>query len=173
MGIYLTAIGFEIKHKARIGVYISEPRLCNALGIISTVSSQVSITILLIISFYRLVRLTKPYKSLQFKLIVRLLTLTKVTWFIWFVVAAMPLIPLKPLKSAFTFGFVKDRQADRNSVIAFLQSLFLPLKQECCLVLSMYQNRCYKMLFNFQLHQCFKNFQLRRGGLGLGQKIEK
>ena len=116
MGIYLTAIGFEIKHKASISVYFSEPRLCNVLGIISTVSSQVSITILFIISFYRLIGVIKPYKSLHFKFIVTLVTLT---WLIWLVVAAMPLIPLKPLKRVFTFGFVKNRQIDQDSVIAF------------------------------------------------------
>ena len=116
MGIYLTSIGFDIKHKASIGVYFSESKLCNALGIISTLSSQVSITILFIISFYRLIGVIKPYKSVHFKFIALLVTLT---WFTWLAVAAMPLVPLKPLKSVFTFGFVKDRQIDRDSVIAF------------------------------------------------------
>ena len=118
MGIYLTAIGFEIKRKAEVNAFYSEPRLCNALGVIRIVSSQVSITILFIISFYRLIGLIKPYKSLHFKFIVVLVT---VTWIIWLVVAAMPLIPLKPLKSAFTIGFVKDRKIDRDSVIVFAQ----------------------------------------------------
>ena len=116
MGIYLTALGFEIKHKASIDVFYSESNLCNALGIIRIVSSQVSLTILFIISFYRLIGVIKPYKSVHFKFIVILLTLT---WIIWFVVAAMPLIPLKPLKNVFTFGFVKDRQVDQDSVIDF------------------------------------------------------
>ena len=121
MGIYLTAIGFEIKHKASIGVYFSEPIICNALGIISTVSSQVSITILFIISFYRLIGVIKPYKSLHLRVIV---TVVSLTWLIWLVVAAMPLIPLKPLKKVFTFGFVKNRQIDRDSVIAFAKLAF-------------------------------------------------
>ena len=116
MGIYLTAIGFEIKHKSIIGVYLSEPILCNALGIISTVSSQVSITILFIISFYRLIGVLKPYKSLHFKFILKLLTLT---WLIWLVVAAMPLIPTETFRSVFAFGFVKNRQIDRDSLIIF------------------------------------------------------
>ena len=116
MGVYLTAIGFEIKRKARINVFYSEPRLCNALGIIRIVSSQVSITMLFIISFYRLIGVIKPYKTLHFKFIIILVTLT---WIIWLIVATMPLIPLKSFKSAFTFGFVKNRQIDRDSVIIF------------------------------------------------------
>ena len=62
MGLYLTAVSFEIKYKVNIGVYFSEYGLCNALAIINVVSSQVSITTLFIISFYRLVRITRPFK---------------------------------------------------------------------------------------------------------------
>ena len=115
MGIYLTAIGFEIKHKASLNVFYSEPRLCTELGIVKLVSGQVSIAILFNITFYRLIGVIKPYKSLHFKFIVILIILT---WIIRLVVAATPLIPLKPLKGAFTFDFVKDHQIDRDSVIS-------------------------------------------------------
>ena len=63
MGIYLTANSFEIKRKVDIGVYFSEYGLCNALASITAVSSQVSITTLLII-IYRLVGVTKPFNPI-------------------------------------------------------------------------------------------------------------
>jgi len=40
MGIYVTAISFEIKRKATVGVYFSEPGLCNVLGVLVTTSTQ-------------------------------------------------------------------------------------------------------------------------------------
>ena len=61
MGIYLTAIGFESNRKVANGIYSSEPNgLCNGLGIISTLSSQISLTILFIISIYRLLSVIRP-----------------------------------------------------------------------------------------------------------------
>jgi len=64
MGIYFIAIAFEAKQKVANHIYFSRPRHCNALGILSTTSSQVSITIIFIISFYRLISLliqTAPF----------------------------------------------------------------------------------------------------------------
>ena len=164
MGIYLTAIGFEIKHKASINIFYSESRLCNALGIIRIVSNQVSITILFIISFYRLIGVIKPYKSLHYKFIVILVTLT---WIIWLVVAATPLIPFIPLKSVFTFGFVKDRQIHRDSVIdfaklaSFIKKKMLPSFINVPEVKSVYQN-----VIQFPTSSVFEKFSASLGWIG-------
>ena len=90
MGIYLTAISFEIKRKVDIGVYFGEYGLCNALAIINAVPSQVSIATLFIISFYRsvgasfmsLVGVTKPFKRQHLKPVITLIILT---WIVWLV----------------------------------------------------------------------------------------
>ena len=123
MGIYLAAIAFEIRHKANIGVYYSLPGICNTLGILNTTSTQVSLTMLFIISLYRLVSIIKPYKIQHFRFVT---TLIIITWLIWLMVAILPILPLEPLQTIFTFGLVKNRQVDRDSMIdfGFLLSFF-------------------------------------------------
>ena len=116
MGLYLTIISFEIKHKVNIGVYFSEYGLCNALAIINAVSSQVSITTLFLISFYRLVGVTKPFKRQHLKLVITLITLT---WVVWLVIAILPVIPLEPFKTSFTVGLSKDYKYEKNSFIEY------------------------------------------------------
>ena len=118
MGVYLTAIAFELKHKATPGheFYYSNPGICNELAIMNTVSSQVSITILFIISVYRLVSVTKPFQTHHFKSVILLII---VTWSVWLMVAFLPLIPVEPFETTFTFGLTKNRQRIRNSIIDF------------------------------------------------------
>ena len=121
MGVYLTAVSFEIKHKIAHGVYFSEPAICNLLGIVSAVSSQVSLTVLLLISFYRLIGVLDPYKRQHYRLVIILICLT---WIGWTTVVVLPLIPLEPFETAFTYGLAKNRQLDRDSLIFFAE--FVP-----------------------------------------------
>ena len=117
MGIYLTAISFEIKRKVDIGVYFSEyGGLCRALAIINAVSSQVSITTLFIISFYRLVGVTKPFKEQQLKPVITLIILT---WIVWLVIAILPVIPIEPFQTTFTVGVTQDHKYEENSFIEY------------------------------------------------------
>ena len=117
MGIYLIAISFEIRYKVDIGVYFSEYGFCNALGVINLVSSQVSITTLFIISFYRLVRITRPFKRQHLKSVITFIALT---WIVWLVVAILPVIPFEPFKTSFTVGLSKDYKYEKNSFIEYL-----------------------------------------------------
>ena len=131
MGIYLTAMAFEFKRKATPGheFYYSNPGFCNGLAILNSVSRQVSVTILFIISVYRLVSVLKPFQTQHFTSVIRLII---VTWAVWLVVAILPLIPAEPFETTFTLGLTKNRQRNRNSVIAFprfhliLQTKILP-----------------------------------------------
>ena len=116
MGIYLTAISFEIKRKVDIGVYFSEYGLCNALAIINAVSSQVSITTLFIISFYRLVGVTKPFKRQHLKPVITLIILT---WIVWLVIAILPVIPIEPFQAIFTVGVAQNHIYEENSFIDY------------------------------------------------------
>jgi len=93
MGIYLIVIASEIKQKANINITFSEAGLCNALGILQTTSSQVSITIIFIISYYRLISLMWPYKQHHYKVVVILIILA---WIFWLAVASLPILPLQP-----------------------------------------------------------------------------
>ena len=131
MGVYLTAMAFELKHKTTPGdeYYFSHPGICNGLAIINTVSSQVSITILFIISVYRLVSVTKPFRTHHFKSVIFLII---VTWAVWIMVAILPLLPVEPFETIFTFGLTKNRQQNGKSIIDFarfraiLQTKILP-----------------------------------------------
>ena len=116
MGLYLTTISFEIRYKVNIGVYFSEYGFCNVLTIINVVSSQVSITTLFIISFYRLVRITRPFKRQHLKSVITLIALT---WIVWLIVAILPVIPLEPFKTSFTVGLSKDYKYEKNSFIEY------------------------------------------------------
>ena len=116
MGLYLTAISFEIRYKVDNCVYFSEYGFCNVLAILNVVSSQVSITTLFIISFYRFVGVTKPFKRPHLKSVIRLLALT---WIVWLVIAILPIIPLEPFKTSFTIGLSKDYKYEKNSFIEY------------------------------------------------------
>ena len=116
MGLYLTAVSFEIRYKVDSGVYFSEHGFCNALAILNVVSSQVSITTLFIISFYRLVGITRPFEKQHLKSVITLIALT---WIVWLVVAFLPTIPLEPFKTSFTIGLSKDYKYEKNSLIEY------------------------------------------------------
>ena len=116
MGLYLTAVSFEIRYKVDSGVYFSEHGFCNALDILNVVSSQVSITTLFIISFYRLVGITRPFEKQHLKSVITLIALT---WIVWLVVAFLPTIPLEPFKTSFTIELSKDYKYEKNSFIEY------------------------------------------------------
>ena len=116
MGLYLRAVSFEIRYKVNIGVYFSEYGFCNALAIMNVVSSQVSITTLFIISFYRLVGITRPFKRPHLKSIIRLIALT---WIVWLMTAILPIILLETFKTSFTVGLSKHYKYEKNSFIEY------------------------------------------------------
>jgi len=129
MGIYLTAIAFEIRRKVADSVFFSEYGFCNWLGIINTVSSQVSLTTLFIISFYRLVAVIKPFKRQHLKSVI---TTIISTWIFWLAVSVLPVIPLEPFEITFSIGMVKGYQYEKDSFItlpnfvAIMQSIVFP-----------------------------------------------
>ena len=83
MGIYLIILALSyLNHSNRVNF-----NLCNALGIISTLSIQVSMSVLVIISAYRLYSVLYPFKSIRIKVAVILMVLI---WIVWLVVAIIP-----------------------------------------------------------------------------------
>ena len=97
-------------------MYFSEYGLCNGLAILNQLSSQVSLTTLLIISFYRLLGVIRPFQEQHFK---SALAMVILTWIIWFAVAVLPVIPLQTLQKIFTIGFARGFRYERDSFIAF------------------------------------------------------
>ena len=122
MGVYLTGIAIDIKHKVAERQYFSTPEICKVLGVINALSAQVSVTILLIISFYRLTGVMFPYMRQRVKpVIIEALT----TWVVWLAIIVLPTLPLQPLTTIFTFGIVKQRRLGKNQLIEFLK--FTPM----------------------------------------------
>jgi len=116
MGIYLTAISFELRYKSTVNIHQSKPVLCNLFGVMSTLSSQVSLTILFIISYYRMIGVIKPYKKQHYKMVT---TIVILAWIVWLFVAALPIIPIEPFETGFRIGFMKDFRLGRDTLIDF------------------------------------------------------
>ena len=81
--------------------------LCNTMGVISALSTQASVSILAIITGYRLYGVLFPFKLVNIKLAVRLLAFV---WIVWIVVVSLPLFN----ESLFAFEFT--REIESNSV---------------------------------------------------------
>ena len=81
--------------------------LCNTIGVISVLSMQASVSILVIITSYRLYGVLFPFKHVNIKLAVFLLVFV---WIVWIVVVSLPLFN----ESLFAFEFT--REIESNSV---------------------------------------------------------
>ena len=77
--------------------------LCDILGLINTVSSQVSVTILVLMTSFRLYSILWPYKRLTVTLSIYLLAFS---WVSWFAVAYLPLIDVESVNLTFDFIMV-------------------------------------------------------------------
>ena len=64
---------------------------CNAFGVLGFISNQVSITILVVISFFRLYSVVSPYKRIHVKVAVGLMI---ANWIIWVILACLPLFEI-------------------------------------------------------------------------------
>ena len=114
MGIYLVAAGIELQHKIELDVYFSEITFCNALGVIQFVSSQVSLTLLVIISFYRLQSVKYPFKQPRLRIAIGLVA---TTWVVWIIIAFIPTFNFEPLVSIFTWGIrFKKTHPNKNAI---------------------------------------------------------
>ena len=88
MGVYLVGISVKMKKSIDQSNYVIESGFCSFLGIINLVSGQVSLTILVGISYFRLYSLIRPYKQVSVKLAVALVV---ATWAFWIPFAIFPI----------------------------------------------------------------------------------
>ena len=97
MGVYMIIYSLEIKQGNRFN------NVCNALGVISITSSQVSVTLLVIISAYRVYGIVFPYKPVHFKVTICLVLFC---WATWIFIAGIPVFN----NDFFSYGFVRGIQ---------------------------------------------------------------
>ena len=131
MGIYLIIAGIEIHHKIQENIFFSEIGLCNALGIVNFVSSEVSLTLLVIISFFRLHSVKYPFKNQGLRIAI---VLVAITWVVWIIAAFIPILNFEPFVSYFTLGIrFKKTDINDNSIFFFTVHEFLneALKKSC------------------------------------------
>ena len=113
-GVYLIAVSFEIKSKLEKDIYFSEAGVCNILGVINFVSSQVSLSAIAIISFFRYSSIVHPYKQQQCRVAVAFIL---ASWIFWIIVGVIPIIEIEPFATAFTHEFRSESTFTSSNVI--------------------------------------------------------
>lgn len=103
MGFYLLAISIQIKNDVEGSNFFVKNHLCNTFGVINLISGQVSLTILLSISYFRLHSIVYPYQHVNTKKVILLVTLI---WLIWFLFALIPVLNIKAIVEVFNFSAV-------------------------------------------------------------------
>ena len=117
MGIYLTAMSLEIKRKSyNQNIYFTEYRFCNALGVISFISSQVSLSTTVLISLYRLYGVICPYKQVRRRTALLLILLI---WTFWIILSLLPIANIDSLRNYFDFGIRKNELGVNNSTLFY------------------------------------------------------
>ena len=132
MGIYLVVISLEIKQKSYDrNIYFTEYRLCNALGVLNFLSSQVSMSTILLISCFRLYGVVCPYKKVRLRIAFYLIALT---WILWILVAVLPIIDIEPFKTFFNIGIRSSKLLSKKTDLFFAdyRNLFetIPLRND-------------------------------------------
>ena len=129
MGIYLVVISFEIKRKTYdTNIYYTEYRLCNALGVLNFLSSQVSISTILLVSCYRLYSVVCPFKKVKLRIAFYLIALT---WILWILVAVLPVIDIEPFKTFFNIGIRYNQLSSQKHLFFFsYRNLFETIKDQ-------------------------------------------
>ena len=97
MGFYTTSFTIALQLLKSIEI----PELCNFFGVISVLSSEISVTVLVLICVYRWVGIVYPYKTIRLKV---LKTVIVIMWIIWLIVASIPTLSVDLIGFAFTEG---------------------------------------------------------------------
>ena len=100
MGLSNIIYASEILHLAQDGKQHIHNVKCNMLGIFVLLSNQISISLLVLISGYRLISVTRPFKRVHLKTTVILVVFI---WIVWVFLALLPVF--EPLSVSFVDGF--------------------------------------------------------------------
>ena len=120
MGVHLLAVAFEMKRKSTINSYVSEPFPCDVYGVLNLLSSQVTVTIILIISYYRLYGVIWPYKQPTFRFTI---ILSAWVWLLCLVVLIFPVLDIGIVSEFFTWGITKDYSFNADSQVMLKHAL--------------------------------------------------
>jgi len=103
MGVYVLSVAAIAIHyndpDGRVQVMKRMGHYCTFLGVFNLVSSQMSVTLLVMITTFRLHSVVRPYGAVNMKLA---LALTTTGWIFWIAVACIPLLPIEPFQDVFS-----------------------------------------------------------------------
>ena len=124
MVIYLVFLAVEVRHKVTREVFFSEATKCNIFGVLSFLSSEVSLTLLGIISLFRLLSVVYPFQNQHFKIALSLICLA---WLIWIPVSVIPTVEIEPFTTFFTSGIRNGKMTNDpdNYILAYRIQLLL------------------------------------------------
>lgn len=164
MGVYLVAVSFEIRRKSlNTDSFFTDYRLCNGLGVVSYLSTQVSLSMIVLISCLRLFGTICPYKKVNIKMIFSLIFLS---WVIWFIVSILPIMNFKSLKSFFQIGLRDNDQAFFESSFFFsgYKRIFQEIENDLLPSDKFYLKQIFSGITNFStpevLTKAIKSFNL-------------
>ena len=121
MGIYLTFFPMTNKFFEDI------PELCKFFGVISVLSSEISVTVLVLICLYRWVGIAYPYKKIKLTV---LKTAIPLMWITWLIVALIPALSVDLIGLIFTHGIQFLNQSMDNIKFDKMLKLFKLISNE-------------------------------------------
>ena len=100
MGFYITFFPIALQFD---GLLESNeiPELCNFFGVISVLSSEISVTVLVLICVYRWVGIVYPYKRVRLKVLKNVIS---IMWIVWLIVALIPALSVDLIGLIFKDG---------------------------------------------------------------------
>ena len=111
MGVYVFALSTNIIAKENSADHFIEYTFCNILGVMNFASSQISVTILVLISTFRWYSVAFPYKQVSSKLAYYLVT---VAWIFWTIMAIFPIAPNRIFQNFFKYGVRLDQNKEHD-----------------------------------------------------------
>jgi len=103
MGVYMLSIaGIAIHYNGpncHAELITSMGGYCTFLGVLNLVSSQMSVTLLVMLTSFHLFCVVRPYRAVRTKFA---LTLTTTAWVFWIAVACIPILPIEPFQDVFS-----------------------------------------------------------------------
>ena len=100
MGFYLTFFPLTFQFN-ELHEFNMIPELCHFFGVVSVLSSEISVTVLVLICLYRWIGIAHPYKIIRLK---RLKIVVAFMWIIWLIVALIPALRVDLIGFIFTDG---------------------------------------------------------------------
>ena len=120
MGFYITFFPITLQFD-ELPEFNKIPELCNFFGVISVLSSEVSVTVLVLICFYRWIGIVYPFKTIRLKV---LKTIIVVMWIVWLIIALLPALSVDLIGFFFIDGIQLSNKSKPHIIFHRVLKLF-------------------------------------------------